>query len=178
MDEQNLGTAATGQSLHEALQDLIGLHKQLLEVVKVEGDAVTQADVKLTFDATSNKEALIHWIHRSEQNRQVITYSLAEDLNLANPSLKELIMYYQSVDAPLSAQLQTDLNVLMILVERIQSQNRINAGIVERSLKHVNDMRKNIFGEVNPQNKTYNQQGQKNQASPGSSGPRLISKEV
>ena len=168
----------TGELLHEALQDLIGLHKQLLEVVKAEADSIEQADVKATFEATSSKEALVHWIHRSEQNRQIIATSLAQELKLANPSLKDLIVHFQSVDATLSAQLQTDLSALVILVERIQAQNNQNGKIVERSLQHVSAMRKNIFGEVTSENKTYNQQGQKNQASPGSAGPRLISKEV
>ena len=78
----------------------------------------------------------------------------------------------------MSQQLQTDLSALIVLVERIQSQNRINAKIVERSLENVDAMRKNIFGEVTSENKTYNQYGQKNQASVSSTGPRLISKEV
>lgn len=98
-----------GEILHESLQDLIGLHKQLLEVVKQEAEAITSADVKNTFEATSSKEALIHWIHRSEQSRQVIAHSIAEQIKLENPSLRQIIAHYQ-IDYPtLSQQLQTDL---------------------------------------------------------------------
>ncbi len=167
-----------GDLLHEALQELVGLHKQLLEVIRQEAQAITQADVKATFEATSAKEALVHWIHRAELGRQVITQTLSEHLKIKNVSLKEIILHFQSHDAPLSARLQSDLNMLVTLVERIQSQNKENGKIVERSLKHVQSMRKNIFGEVPSENKTYNQQGQKNQASVGSTTARLISKEV
>jgi flagellar biosynthesis/type III secretory pathway chaperone len=108
---------------------------------------------------------------------QAVVYALAEQEDLQAPSLKDLIIYFQSKNLELSNQLQTDLNSLVILVERIQNQNRVNGALVEESLKHIHNMKKNIFGEVSPA-KTYNQQGQKNQYSAGAGGPRLISKEV
>ena len=166
--------------LHSSLQELIGLHRQLYEVVKAENEAITNADLKLTYDAAASKEALIHWIHNSEMSRQAIVYALSteEDLQIKNPSLRELIIHYQTRNAELSAKLQTDLTTLLVLVERIKKQNDSNARLVESSLKHVNNMKKNIFGETTHQARTYNQQGQRNQASANANGPRLISKEV
>jgi flagellar biosynthesis/type III secretory pathway chaperone len=172
MEATNLST-----KLHESLQELIGLHRQMYEVVKSENEALTNADVKGTFEAATTKEALVHWIHQSEMSRQAVVYALAAQEDLENPSLKDLIIYFQSKEPELSQQLQTDLSSLVILVERIQNQNRVNGELVERSLKHIHNMKKNIFGEVSPA-KTYNQQGQKNQYSAGASGPRLVSKEV
>lgn len=168
------------ERLHGSLQELIGLHRQLYEVVKAENEAVVNADVKLTYEAAANKEALIHWIHQSEMSRQAIVYVLVneENLDLKNPSLRELIVHYQIKNPELSQQLQTNLTTLIVLVERIKKQNELNGKLVEESLKHINNMKKNIFGETTHQAKTYNQLGQKNQASANSNGPRMISKEV
>jgi hypothetical protein len=171
---------AQKELLHESLQELIGLHRQLYETVKAENEAITNADLKLTYEASTSKEALIHWIHNSEINRGAIVHSLAQEEKLPTltPSLRELILHFQTLDADLSAKLQTDLTTLMVLVERIKKQNASNALLVESSLKHVHNMKKNIFGETTHQAKTYNQQGKRNQASANEHGPRLISKEV
>jgi hypothetical protein len=168
------------QLLHESLQELIGLHRQMYETVKLENEAITNADLKLTYDATATKEALIHWIHRAEIGRQAIVYTLAEEEKFATtaPSLRELILYFQTSAPDLSDKLQTDLTTLIVLVERIKKQNDSNKSLVEESLRHVNNMKRNIFGETTHQGKTYNQQGQRNPGSANSNGPRLISKEV
>jgi hypothetical protein len=63
-------------------------------------------------------------------------------------------------------------------VDRIKTQNDSNAKLIDSSLKHVHNMKKNIFGETNPQSRTYNQQGQRNPGSANAHGPRMISKEV
>jgi predicted phage tail protein len=171
---------AQAELLHGSLQELIGLHRQLYETVKAENEAITNADLKLTYDAAASKEALIHWIHNAEMSRQAIVYALLteEGITTKNPSLRELILHYQSSNAELSNKLQGDLSALMVLVERIKKQNEANARLVESSLKHVNNMKKNIFGETTHQARTYNQQGQRNQGSANAQGPRLISKEV
>ena len=166
--------------LHEILQELIGLHRQLYEVVKTENDAIANADVKGTYDAAAAKEALIHWIHQSEMSRQAIVHALAYEEKLENktPSLRQIIIHYQIIKPELSAQLQTDLSSLLVLVDRIKKQNELNGKLVEASLKHIQNMKKNIFGETTHQGRTYNQQGQKNTASASEHGPRLISREV
>lgn len=170
-----------GERLHQALQGLIGLHRQLYEIVKAEHEAITQADTKATYEAVANKEALIHWIHQAELERQAISFELNSHEALdagQSPSLKELILHYQSTNPGLSARLQSDLNALVILVERVKKQNEINGTLIEQSLKHINNMKGNIFGETTHQGKTYNQMGQKNQNAGSAHGPRLISKEV
>ncbi len=166
--------------LHESLQDLIGLHRQLHDVVKSENEAISNADIKGTYEAAAAKEALIHWIHQSEMNRQTIVFAIAQEENLETqtPSLRELILHFQSSDLEASSRLQSDLSVLVILVERIKKQNEANGSLVAASLKHIDNMKKNIFGETTHQARTYNQQGQKNTASSNEHGPRLISREV
>jgi flagellar biosynthesis/type III secretory pathway chaperone len=177
---QNGSQKSLHEKLHDSLQELIGLHRQLYEVVKAENESVTNADLKGTYDAAAAKEALVHWIHQAEMSRQAVTYTLsqAEGLESTTPTLKQLILHFQSIHEDFSNQLQVDLNSLVVLVERIKKQNELNGILVEASLKHVNNMKRNIFGETTHQARTYNQQGQKNQASANEHGPRLISKEV
>jgi len=144
--------------LHQSLQDLIGLHRQLL---------------------AESKEALLNWIMQSENQRQQVVRKLSDQLSLdSKTTLKQMILHFQSANPSLSAQLQTDLNALVVLVERIQLQNSQNAKLIAKSLEHVDAMRKNIFGEAQVESKTYNKSGQKNQPERGSTGPRMISREV
>lgn len=168
------------EKLHQSLQELIGLHRQLYEVIKNENEAITNADVKATYDAAAAKEALIHWIHQSEMSRQAVLYTLCkeEGLENENPSLRDLIVFYSGRDNEISNKFQTDFNTLIVLVERIKKQNELNGRLVEASLKHIHNMKKNIFGETTHQARTYNQYGQKNAASTNEHGPRLVSKEV
>lgn len=168
------------EKLHQSLQDLIGLHRQLHEVVKSENDAISNADVKATYEAAAAKEALIHWIHQSEMNRQTVVYTIAQEEGLESnsPTLRELILHFQPRDMDASNTLQSDLNMLVLLVERIKKQNELNGKLVAASLKHIDNMKKNIFGETTHQARTYNQLGQKNTASANEHGPRLISREV
>lgn len=181
MEEQQDQNSNPGKRLHESLQNLIGLHRQLYEITKHEHEAITQADTKATYESVANKEALIHWIHQAELERQAVTLALKKSEGFdedSNPSLKELILHYQSLNPELATRLQADLSALVILVERVKKQNQINGGLIEQSLKHINNMKGNIFGETTHQGKTYNQMGQKNQAGGTPHGPRLVSKEV
>jgi flagellar biosynthesis/type III secretory pathway chaperone len=169
-----------GASLHETLQDLIGLHRQLYEVVKSENEAITQADVKATYEAASAKEALIHWIHQAELSRQAVvrTWCEAESIAAPDATLRNLILREQGRNPGLADRLQADLSALLVLVERIKKQNELNGSLVNESLKHIQNMKQNIFGETNPKAATYNQSGQRNAGSTNAHGPRLISKEV
>ncbi|MBS1959351.1 MAG: flagellar protein FlgN [Bdellovibrionales bacterium] len=186
MSNENQNTSAQNKAviprekLHQSLQELIGLHRQLYEVIKNENEAITNADVKGTYDAAAAKEALIHWIHQSEMSRQAVLYTLCKEEGLENesPSLRDLIAFYSGRDNEISDKLQTDFNTLIILVERIKKQNEMNGKLVEASLKHIHNMKKNIFGETTHQARTYNQQGHKNTGSTSEHGPRLVSKEV
>lgn len=180
MEPNKNQSSAVREKLHQSLQELIGLHRQLHDVVRTENDAITNADVKGTYDAAAAKEALIHWIHQAEMSRQAVLYTLCKEEGLEgeNPSLRELIAHYQGRDNDIANKLQVDFNSLIVLIERIKKQNELNGKLVESSLKHINNMKKNIFGETTHQARTYNQHGHKNTATTAEHGPRLISKEV
>jgi hypothetical protein len=55
------------------------------------------------------------------------------------------------------------------------NQNRQNQALVEKSLGHVNEMKRNVLGETTPMANTYTPNGQK---SGPVAGARLISKEA
>jgi flagellar biosynthesis/type III secretory pathway chaperone len=166
--------------LHESLMELIRLHRQLYDVVKNENEAISNADSRATYEATAAKEALIHLIHQSEMNRQSVVHAIAFEYNLSNqnPTLKELIIHFETESFETSTRLQADLNMLIVLVERIKKQNEVNGRLVAESLKHINNMKKNIFGETSNKAGTYNQSGRQNAGSVNEHGPRLISREV
>ena len=180
MEENNTSNLSSSERLHDALQELIGLHRQLYETVKTEHEAISNADLKQTYDAAANKEALVHWIRHSEAARQAIVHQFVKEEALGPniPSLREIILHIQARSLDLSNKLQVDLTTLIVMVDRIKKQNEINGRLIEASLRHVNTMKRNIFGETTHQAKTYNQLGQKNQGSANAHGPRLISKEV
>jgi flagellar biosynthesis/type III secretory pathway chaperone len=165
------------QRLHEALQKLIGLHRQLLDSVRLEREALTAASLKDIQDATFAKQALIEAIRQAETERLRATGELAiawkrpvKDLTLG-----EIVIAVQGRDAKTAETLRSSLNALNLLIKRIREQNDDNRGLVERSLEHVHQMKRNVLGEAVPNTGTYTQQGQKN---PATGGARLISKEA
>jgi len=180
MEIEKVQPQKLSEKLHESLQELIGLHRQLHDVVKAENTAISDADIKGTYEAAATKGALIHWIHQAEMSRQSVVYALAQEEGLESktPSLRELILHFQAHDIETSNRFQSDLSTLIVLVERIKKLNETNGNLLATSLKHIDNMKRNIFGETTHQARTYNQQGQKNTASSSEHGPRLISREV
>ena len=175
--DQNQSLQEIYQSIYATLQKLVGLHRQLLDTVRLEREALTNADVKAIQDATTSKQALIEGIRHAEIERLKAIGSLAllwkkplKDLTLSN-----LIIGIQATDLKLSEQFRTALNALTILVQRATEQNEDNRGLVEKSLEHIHQMKRNVLGESKPKSNTYTQQGQR--ANLGGNS-RLISKEA
>jgi flagellar biosynthesis/type III secretory pathway chaperone len=165
------------QKLQESLQRLIGLHRQLLDCVRMERDALVAADLKAIQEATYAKQALIEGIRQAETERLRATGELAilwkrpvKDLTLS-----EVVIAIQARDPKAAEALRSSFNALTVMIKRIREQNDDNRGLVERSLEHVHEMKRNVLGEAQPNTGTYTQQGQKN---PATGGARLISKEA
>lgn len=163
--------------IYQTLQKLIGLHRQLLETVRAEREALIQANLKEVQDCTLAKQSLIEAIKRVEVERLKSLGDLAilwkkpiRELTLPN-----LIMVIQGEDLRRSEQFRSALNALTLLIQRINEQNRHNHAVVQSSLKHVGEMKKNVLGESTPKSETYTPLGQR---TPGVHGARLISKEA
>jgi flagellar biosynthesis/type III secretory pathway chaperone len=164
-------------TIHETLQRLTGLHRQLLDTVRLEREALVAADIARIEEATLAKQALIEGIRAGESNRIRHTAELAVLLRkpLRELTLPNLIVAIQGMNPKLAEQLRTDFNALTLLIKRIAEANKENQALVSSSLEHIQQMKTNILGESVPKSSTYTAKGQK---SGGIQGSRLIHKEA
>ncbi len=164
-------------SLYQNLQKLAGLHRQLLDVVRLERQFIIQAHLNEIHNVTNMKQALVESVYQVESERLKLTSELAiywkkpfYDLTLSN-----IIIHIQGVDPKGADQFRSTYNLLTILIQRITEQNQDNRLLIEKSLEHVHEMKKNILGEACQKSSTYTHQGQRttNQAV-----SRIISQEA
>ena len=163
--------------VHQILQKLTGLHRQLMEVVRAERDALISADLKEIQTQTFAKQAIIEEIHHTESARLKLMVDLAVQWNKPSHelTLPNIIIQVQGTDLKGAEQLRTTFNALTVLIQRISTQNKDNRVLVEHSLEHVHQMKKNILGESTPRTNTYTQQGQ---SVNGPSVSRILSREA
>lgn len=163
--------------IYQTLQKLIGYHRQLREAVKAEREALVAADVGAIQETVSMKQGLIEEIRRAEAMRLKATSELASiwKKDPAELTLSKLIIIVQGKDLKFAEQLRSALNAITVLISHITEQNDSNRALVERSLEHVHEMKKNVLGETVPKSTTYTQQGQR---SSGMQGARILSKEA
>jgi len=163
--------------IYQNLQKLTGLHRQLMETVRLERESLVQADLKAIQTVTSTKQALIESIHQTETERLKFVSELA--MHWRKPyrelTLPNIIIAIQGTDPKGAEQLRSIYNALTVLIQRITAQNKDNSALIERSLEHVHQMKKNVLGETNKKSNTYTQTGQR---ATGTQAARLISKEV
>jgi len=159
------------------LQRLLSLHRRLLDAIRTEREALLSADVRRIHDVTLEKQGVLHEIQVAEQERVNAARTVAALLNAPadGAGLSNLILLAQAASLRISDQLRSVQQALQLLVSRIQEQNQANLRLVETSLVHVNEMKKNIIGESMPASGTYSSSGQK-QNSPAQ--PRMLSTEV
>jgi len=159
------------------LQKLLSLHRQLLESLRAEREALLAVDVKRIHEVTLEKQGILQQILAAEQARVTAARNVATLLNVPadSTSLGQIVLHSQSVSLKISDQLRSVQQALVHLVTRIQEQNDSNRGLVETSLEHVNQMKRNVLGEAMPKSGTYSSSGQRQNA-PAQS--RLISTEI
>ena len=163
--------------IFESLQKLIGLHRELLDICRGERQALVQADIKAIQDATFAKQGLVESIRKMENERLkcLNVLALVWKKPLHELSLPKLMIALQGEDPEAADLFRTTYNALTVLIQRITEQNEDNRLLVERSLEHVNEMKKNVLGEAVPKSNTYTSRGER-VATTG--GARLISKEI
>jgi flagellar biosynthesis/type III secretory pathway chaperone len=165
------------EPIFQALSQLTGLHRQLLDLVRTEREALIAADLKVIQDVTVAKQGLIESIAQAESARLKSVGDLAmlwkrpfRELTLPN-----LIIAIQGDDAKSAEQLRSTYNTLTVLVRHISEQNEANRALVEKSLRHVDEMKRNVLGEADPKAATYTAHGQR---TPSTAGARLLSREA
>lgn len=155
--------------LYQTLQGLVGLHRQLLETLRFEKDALVAVDLKQIQEAVLAKEATIESIRQAEFNRIQIMHSFEEK------TLNELISTFQVAQPKMAEQLRSTYQALKMLLDRTIEANKYNERLTAQALEHVGNMKKNVLGESVPSASTYTAQGQRTNSA---SGARLISKEA
>ena len=164
--------------IYQILQKLIGLHRQLLELIRSERVALEQANLKDIEETTHSKEVVIHAIHQNELERVRAMAQIAASWKqgVSDLSLRKFVEILQGKDIQAAERFRNVHNALRVLVERIDEQNQDNKKLVEKSLEHIAIMKRNALGEANPKSDTYTQKGRKLENQGGSA--RLLSKEV
>lgn len=163
--------------LNQALQRLIGLHRQLLETVRFEREAMVKADLHEIQETTLAKQALVEALQRAENERlrPIGLLAVAWKKSVKELTLTQIIQDIQGRDPKGAETLRTAQNALNILIQRISEQNKDNQEFVEKSIQHIHTMAKNVLGESVPRSNTYTSQGQRSNPVHGA---RLISKEI
>jgi flagellar biosynthesis/type III secretory pathway chaperone len=163
--------------LYEILQKQIGLHRQLLELIRAERTALEQADVKEIQDVSYSKEVTIHAIQQAEMERirHLAALSAETKTNLTDLPLSRFVELVQKYNLKTADQFRSVQNTLKILIDRVQEQNTENRLFVEKSLEHIAVMKRNVLGEANPKNDTYTQKGKKSDLA---ASARILSKEA
>jgi hypothetical protein len=165
--------------IHGVLQKMVGMHRQLLEHVRLEREALVQADRKTLQEQALAKRGVVESINLLEERRRTLTLNLAR-LWQVQPDklvLSEIILELQVRAPKLAESLRSTQNALRILVERVISQNESNRRLLETSVKHVDAMKKNILGEADPLRAGYNPSGQR--GGPAQQGQaRFLSREA
>lgn len=157
-------------TLQNLLSRHIGLHRQLLDLVRLENEAIVQMNLKEIQEITFSKEAVINAIQNCEDQRKLVSEKLGAS------ELEKLILNLQDAgNTSLSEQFRTAYNTLKLLIEHISNQNDENKSLVEHSLVHIQNMKKNILGISEAQNTTYTAHGQSHSEA---SRPRLIEQEA
>lgn len=164
-------------TLQHTLSQLVGLYRQLLDIVRAEREALTQADKKGIQDAAFAKEAMLQALQAAERARTsaVAEIAVAWMRPVAELTLGAIIREIEPHDAKRAEQLRSSLNALVLLVQRVQEQNEYNGALIERSLENIQVMKGNILGAADPSAQTYTPQGQKSAAGQQA---RLISQEA
>lgn len=163
--------------IYTTLQRMLGLHRQLYDICKMEREAIINVDLKAVAEQTSAKELVIETIRQAEAERirESAKLSVEWGVPLASLTLNFIIREIEPRDAKRSELFRSALTALTVLIERAKKQNESNRELVEASLVHVHEMKKNVLGEANPAADTYGNQGQKVAQTGGS---RLLSTEA
>lgn len=163
--------------IYQVLQKLIGLHRQLLDTVRMEHQSLVQAELKAIEEAVYAKQALIEAIRAAENERikALSELSVVWKKPIAELTLSKIIIAVQGRDPKFAEQVRSTLHALNILIKRVSDQNQTNRGLVDRALENVHMMKRNILGEAAPKKDVYNQKGHRATAQ---TAPRLLSREV
>lgn len=168
-------------TLHENLKGQVGLHRQLLDIVKSEKSALIEADLDELKKLLNAKELIIASVKKAENLRSGLMVEISNSTQqpLESLSLSRVIIVVQGFDQAMAEKLRTLLNTLRLLTKRIREVHSESKQLLEKSLDHVRNMKANVIGEEKKTSTVYTNKGKKNSGGrEGVGKSRLLSREV
>lgn len=164
----------TLSELYQQLQKLLALHRQLLDLLRVEKQALVDADVTKIEELALNKQGLLDQISFHDELRRKLIAQLTPNGPDAL-TLSRVAILAQGIQVKLGEQFRSVQQALSHMIGRIEEQGTYNRQLVEQSLETLVQMKRNILGSEAPKSNTYSARGQQNN---NNSGARLISREI
>lgn len=163
--------------LHQNLQKLLSLHRQLLELLRRERDALVGADAAAIEDRAMEKQGVLDQIAFYDNERRKLLALVGTSARVAADqlTLSRVAIIAQGVQVKMGEQFRSVQQALSHMITRIEEQGAYNRELVERSLETLAQMKRNIIGASEPSPGTYSANGQRSAQAPGA---RLISREV
>ena len=163
--------------LHQNLQKLLTLHRQLLELLRRERDALVGADAAAIEDRAIEKQGVLDQIafYDNERRKLLGLVGTTARITADQLTLSRVAIIAQGVQLKMGEQFRSVQQALSHIITRIEEQGAYNRELVERSLETLAQMKRNIIGASEPSPGTYSANGQRSAQAPGA---RLISREV
>lgn len=163
--------------LHQNLQKLLALHRQLLDLLRRERDALVGADAAAIEDRAAEKQGILDQIALYDHERRRLIAGIGGAARVAADqlTLSRVAIIAQGVQVKMGEQFRSVQQALSHIIGRVEEQGAYNRELVERSLETLAQMKRNIIGASEPAAGTYSANGQRSQQAPGA---RLISREV
>jgi flagellar biosynthesis/type III secretory pathway chaperone len=163
--------------LYLQLQKLLTLHRQLLDLLRAERQALVDADPAKIEELALSKQGLLDQIALADESRRKLVSSVAAAARLPaeTVALSRVAIVAQGLQVKLGEQFRSVQQALSHILTKVEEQGAYNRALVEQSLERLVQMKRNIVGSEAPKSGTYSASGQ--QAAPGS-GARLISREA
>jgi hypothetical protein len=163
--------------LYQNLQKLLTLHRQLLDLLRAERDALVGADVEAIEGRAAQKQGLIDQIAFFDHERRKLLSLIAQNTRASAEqiTLSRVAIIAQGVQLKLGEQFRSVQQALSLVISRVEEQGSYNRELVERSLETLAQMKRNILGASEPNTGTYSASGQRSNPT---TGARLISREV
>lgn len=167
------GKARHFEILKNNLRRQVHLHKELLDTVRKEKDALVSTNIDVIKELTFVKEAMVFEVQAVENDRKKWLKEFREDYNLSEDSLsleRVIEVLGQNYREELF-RLKTSILTLANRVKEVSKENRL---LTESALMEANHMKQNALG-MSSINQTYGANGK---VEDNGKSARLISKEI
>lgn len=160
-------------TLKKILKRQVHLHKELLDLVRKEREALIATSIEQIKELTFAKEAMVFEVQSVENDRKKWIARLQREFNLSNDSLD-----LESVIKVLGVEYREELfrlkTSILTLAGRIKEISLNNKELTLNALRDANSMKQNALG-ISSINQTYGSNGK---VEDNGKSARLISKEV